>query len=424
MQRLLYVAVLLLLIVSGPVLAQSVEKTEPAEPFSRELIERGSLFNNWLGAGEKLQEQGITIGLYATHVYQINLQGGLSTNSRSGRHAGSYDLEVELDFEKLFGLRGASMFVGAEGSWGEGLNPESVGSLFGVNDDAGGDRSIDVTSLYYQQVLLDGRLRFRVGKQDLTGGFEVQDRPATFDGNAYANDETTQFLNSALVNNPTVPFPEDGLAVSMLAEPVDGWYVGAAVADAQADARETGLNTAFHGPDYFFSVLETGLATSWESARGELPGMYRLGMWYDPQPKQRFRSTSVKRDDIGFYVSVDQMIYRESAGDRQGLGLFGRYGYADDDVNEIEHFWSAGLQYRGLVPTRDMDVLGFGIARGRLADGAGFTADHETACELYYNALVTGWLSVTPSVQLIRNPGGDSSVDDALVMGLRLQIAF
>ena len=400
---------------------------EPPKSSAATLWERETLTDDWFGLGRKLAEQGLSVNVGLTQVYQANLRGGMSTHRRSGRYGGSYDLELELDTEKLFRLPGGKVFAHAEGSWSEGIDASSVGSLFGVNDDAGGDRSIDVTELWYEQSLLGDKLRFRLGKLDLTGGFECRGCPVAFDGSAYANDETAQFLNGALVNNPTIPFPENGLGIAAYLQPLKWWYVAAGVADAQADARETGFNTAFHGRSDFFSIFETGVVPHLPSRNGRLPGAYRIGLWYDPQPKDRFDGRGTKRDDAGFYLSFDQMVLKENAEetDSQGLGLFARYGVADSDVNEIKSFWSVGAQYQGLIPTRDDDVLGFGVAQGRLSRAAGFTASHETAMELYYNAKITPWLSLTPSAQYVFHPGGERNVmDDAVIVGVRLQIAF
>jgi porin len=109
--------------------------------------------------------------------------------------------------------------------------------------------------------------------------------------------------------------------------------------------------------------------------------------------------------------------------DTQGLGVFARYGFAHSDVNPIDDFWSVGAQYRGLIPSRDADVLAFGVAQGQLVKAAGFTASDETALELYYNIAVTGWLGISPSVQYIFNPGG-GDVDNAVVIGVRAQMNF
>jgi hypothetical protein len=69
--------------------------------------------------------------------------------------------------------------------------------------------------------LLDGAVLIRVGKLDLTGGFECRGCPVSFDGNSFANDQTTQFLNGALVNNPTIPFPDRGLGAVVHVAPVE-----------------------------------------------------------------------------------------------------------------------------------------------------------------------------------------------------------
>jgi len=216
--------------------------------------------------------------------------------------------------------------------------------------------------------------------------------------------------------------------------PVEWFYCSVGAADAQADARETGFRTAMHDEDYFFYVFETGLVPRLQTATGDLPGAYRFGLWYDPQPKERYFNDLAGRlrprsrtDDVGFYLSFDQAVYRESPDSDQGLGLFFRYGFAHRDVNEIEHFWSLGGQYQGLIADRNDDVLGLGMAQGMLTDKLryyGESPGHETVFEMYYNVQVTNWLNITPDLQYIINPGAKHSVQDCFVMGLRFQMSF
>jgi len=389
---------------------------------------RETLTNNWLGLGRQLAERGVSIGLSLTQIYQANLTGGggTRTHRRKGRFAGSYDLEVEFDLEKLMNIKGALVFLHGEGSWSSGLDDSSIGSLFGVNADAAGCRSIDLTELYYEQHLLGDRLRIRVGKLDLTGGFECRGCPVAFDGSAFANDESSQFLNGALVNNPTIPFPDKGLGLVVYVQPTEWWYIAAGLADAQGDAREMGFNTAFHDEDYFFSIFETGVAPRLPSANGPLQGTYRIGLWYDPQKKDRLDGNGTENDDVGFYLSLDQVVLKENQDrdDSQGLGLFARYGFAHDDVNEIKCFWSAGAQCQGLLPGRDDDVLGVGAAQGGLSKRAGHSAWNETVFETYYAIEIAPWIVLSPSLQYVFNPGGEKTAADALVLGFRLQISF
>ena len=126
------------------------------------------------------------------------------------------------------------------------------------------------------------------------------------------------------------------------------------------------------------------------------------------------------------------MLYKENSEpeDSQGLGVFGRFGYANSDLNPIGNFWSIGLQYQGLVEGRDDDVVAIGFAQGIFSDqpgannGEDYTENHENALEVYYNTQVTPWLSLSPSIQYISKTGGDKTNDDAVIFGLRARMTF
>lgn len=394
-----------------------------------EFWQRQSLTDGFWGLNESWEPSGVWVGLSVTNIYQQNARGGVSTHRRQGRWSGSYDLETELDMERLSGMEGGTLYLHAEGTWSRrDIDETSIQSLFGVNGDFAPREALNLIELWYQQSLWDDTLQVRLGKIDMTGGFECRGCPVSFDCNRYANDENTQFLNSALVNNPTIPFPDYGIGAIVLWAPSEWWYVSFGAADAQADKRETGLNTAFHGEDYFVYMMETGLTPAFQSANGGLPGAYRVGVWYDPQPKARLDETRIYRDDTGFYLSFDQMLSKENndPDDTQGLGAFFRYGYASGRVNAVSNFFSGGIQYEGLFEGRDADVLGIGYAHGVLSDRSGspFSEDFESVLEVYYAWKAAGWLTITPSVQYVTNPGGAGESKDAVVAGVRTLITF
>jgi porin len=397
---------------------------------SESIWERETPSDGFFGLNEKLADDGIELAFGVTNIYQQNVRGGISTHRGAGRFSGSYDLELFVDFEKLTGVKGGRVYMLTEGSWSKygGIDTPSIGGMFGVNGDGSSRRAIDVTELWYEQSFLDETMRIRLGKMDLTGGFEHHNCPVSFDCSNFANDETAQFLNGALINNPTIPFPENGLGVSIHYASAGPWYVSAAVADAQADFKETGFRTTFCGPAYFFYIFETGLTPQFDSAKGPLQGAYRMGLWYDPQPKSNSDSAHASRDDVGFYITCDQMLIKENGDsqDTQGIGAFFRYGHADSKRDDIADFWSIGFQYQGPFDGRDDDVLGLGFAQGFFSDYASttYTDDFESALELYYNAQVTPWLNISPSIQYIANPGGDRTADNAVVLGIRAQMFF
>jgi porin len=378
-----------------------------------------------------LEPTGLTLGIGATNIYQQNVRGGLSTNRQAGRFSGSYDIELAGDLKRLLGLEGG-IYIAAMGSWSKygGIDAPAVGSFFGVNGDGVPREDMAISQVWYEQAFFDKALRIRVGKMDITSGFDCGGSTVAFDNNAYANDETAQFLNGALVNNPTIPFRDYGLALGAAAiyNPIEWWYVAYSISDAHADYRETGFNTAFGGGADWFHIAETGIVTKLQSAHGPLPGAYRVGVWHDTLDKETFDTGATRRNDTGYYFSGDQMICKENdkEDDSQGLGMFGRYGWADSRVNDVTNFWSAGLSYKGLFEGRDDDTLCLGYARGFFSDaaGAGYTEDYEAVYELYYSAVISKHFVLSPSIQYLVNTGGDRNIGDTFVIGGRLQMSF
>ena len=362
-----------------------------------------------------LTDAGLEFGFGLTTIYQRNVKGGHSTDTRSGEFVGSYDVELTADLQRLLGIDG-TLFIHGEGGWSdsEGIDHASVASSFSVNADAIGNRSLDIVELFYSVGLSDG-LTLTVGKIDFT---------RFFDASVYANDEAAQFLDGALVNNPAIPFPDYCLGLIASMELGETGFLAVGLGDAHADCRTTGFNTAFHDdPDYFY-IAEAGVHTT----SRDRPGAYRLGLWYDPRPKPEDEAVQ-HRDDIGFYSSCDQMISKENsnAEDAQGLGVFFRYGYADAGRNDIEHVYSFGAQCQGLIDGRDEDVLGIGFANGQFTDrvSAGFVEDHEGVIEAYYSIQLSEQVVLTPDFQYLINCGSEGSPHgDAVVLGLRSQINF
>jgi len=373
--------------------------------------EQETLTNGFWGINDKLADSGIELGFGITSIYQTNIHGGTSTHSRRGRHNGSYDLELWVDLQKLLGFETGSIYMLVEGGWpdAEGIDAASVNSAFGVNADAIGNQGTIIKEFYYQVPVFSDALTMMVGKIDFTG---------VFDASAYADDECTQFLNAALVDDPTIPFPDYSLGVVLNWDITDLWYLMGGVADAQANGRESGFSTTFHDEDYFFYALETGLTAG--------DATYRIGLWNDPQPK----GDDNERDDVGVYTSCDRMLQKENADpeDSQGLGGFFRYGYAPSEKNDITNFYSLGLQYQGLFDGWDDDVFGLAYARGVFANRAAldYPADYESVLEAYYNAQITPWFVFSPSIQYVANPtsGEGSTSKDAVVFGVRAQMTF
>jgi len=368
--------------------------------------ETETLTRDWFGLGPKLRDLGVTSTLNLWITYQSNVSGGLSTDHEVN---GKYWFASHFDLERLAGLSGASAYVLVEGGWNEGVGP-AVGALMDVNGTVVGDEGAGVTTLWLDQKLFGERLRLRVGKLDVTlENFEFQGRAVAFDAMPYANTPRTQFLDSGLGNNASVPFPAAGLAGMLVVEPLERWYVAVAGFDRQSDKFTWSYSNAFEN---WMVMAETGVVVpTWKE---DLTGQYYVGYWYSTFPDSAAGQ--------GAYLGVAQELYREPGTRNQGLGLFGRYGYANRSPSDIRHFWSIGGQYRGLVPGRDHDTVGLGWAQA-FTRKPEFSAPSEGVLELYYRARLTPWLHLSPHVQFIANPGS-TDANDAWTLGVRGQITF
>jgi porin len=138
--------------------------------------------------------------------------------------------------------------------------------------------------------------------------------------------------------------------------------------------------------------------------------------------------------------SFEQFLWQPAGDHKHGIGMFFSAGASDGKANPIKYGYSIGLVGKGVVPGRPRDDFGIGWVRTEFSDNFvpylrstfSLGLNHEDAVELYYNASVTPWLSVSPSLQIISpalNRGLGSSgnfmdLDTTYIAGVRVGIRF
>ena len=122
----------------------------------------------------------------------------------------------------------------------------------------------------------------------------------------------------------------------------------------------------------------------------------------------------------------------ETVDKTKGLDLLFEFVGAPGDRNPLDYEFTMGGRYTGLIPCRPTDKIGFGLIYSdngnaysdayETATGGGLGG--ETTIEADYQYNPAPWLSIQPDAQYIFDPGGDSSRDDILVLGLRTIVRF
>jgi porin len=138
--------------------------------------------------------------------------------------------------------------------------------------------------------------------------------------------------------------------------------------------------------------------------------------------------------------SFEQFLWQPAGDHKRGVGMFFSAGVSDGKANPIKYSYSLGFVGKGVVPGRPRDDFGIGWARTEFSDDFvpymrstfDLGLSREDAIELYYNAAVTPWLSISPSVQIISpalnkaldSSGNFKSLDTTWIVGARVGIRF
>ena len=368
-------------------------------------------------------EKGIVFSGDVVQTYQGVVNGGLR---RHDKYGGLATYGALFDFGKLGLSQGTLLQITAQSQFGEFINSDT-GSLLianntnGVLPTADGQETV-ITDFLLTQFLSD-RFAVFAGRLNTFGG--------TFNAFAHGRGKT-QFMNIALATNPvafrTTPYVTYGVGFSMLG--AEGTPVFSfSVIDPNDYATRNDLDQLFE--DGVTISSEARLPTKW----GGRPGHILVGgTWSNRDvadlsqiarlPTQTSNSLPSASDSWSVYGNFDHYLRTYDKAGTQGWGLFGRWGYADDDTNPFEWFLSAGIGGNSPIRCRHQDSFGLGwyySGTTNAIPGLIFSDDAQ-GVEAFYSVALTEKVFLSPDVQWMRTARGN--IDDAWALGMRLFITL
>lgn len=380
--------------------------------FPRSPLDWEKLTGNWGGARTRLADHGITVdGLYLGQVF-TNLNGGYREGTE---YNGLFDLTLDFNTEKLGLWPGGMMRALLENTHGNSPSAERVGdrqlvSWIDVPD------YTHLSELFYEQKLLRDAVRIRIGKQDVNKDF-------------YSYAATVDFCNSSFTLMPNIPqptFPNPGLGVAAHVDPAEWFTIGAGMYDGAPNGATSGWHTTFDGKDGHFFIGEMGLKPTLKAGDRGLPGDFRVGGWYHSGTFDVMgKDGDTVGGNYGFYTTLNQMVFKEKADkdDSQGLSLFLQVSWAEPSRAELDLYTGCGLSYKGLIPGRDSDSFGLGLASVRYSGNVeGVGGRSEATVETFYKIQITRWCFVEPDFQFVFHPS--ATYPDAAVIGLAFGLTF
>ena len=421
--------------------------TAQSEDAALPLSERQNITGNWAGARPYCCDHGVDFFAGYTAEVWGNTTGGIQTGAV---YTGLMDFGAQIDLEKFAGWQGASMST----SWlwlsGRDASEDLVGNKLTVSNIAGFN-TLRLLDLWFQQELLDKKISIRAGQLTADSDFIVSEYGALFI-NATFGWPSLVYMN---IPNGGAGTPVGTLGSRLAFAPVDWFTFQSAIFQGNVFAQDVNR----HGFRYRldaqtgFTFMNEGQFSWGQSEDSQaLPGMFKPGVWFQTGQNADALASKTSSGNAGFYAMIDQLLIAEPSElpptsgkskdgksapapakkSNQGLGFFGRVGFAPSDRNAVEFYFDSGLTYKGPIPSRDNDSLGiaFGMAQfskgfqNQLVNDSVTPDGAEMVLETTYQVEITPFMLLQPDVQYIINPGANRNLDNAFVIGCRASFTF
>lgn len=349
--------------------------------------------------------------IYAADVL-ANVAGGLD---RGARYLDNLDVMLEVDVAEAWGFAAGTLFVYGLYNNGTTFADELVGDLL-VTSNIDAPEALRLYEFWYE--FGEGPWSIRSGLYDLNSEFDVNETGGIFINSAHGIGAA---FGQTGENGPSI-FPISSLSVRTAYE-TESYAARVVVLDGvPGDPNDPSSNKIDLSRDDGALVV----------GELELPigrdGRLWTGYWrYTADFTSPFESR-VFNDNDGWYLGGEHG-FSVAAYD---VAWFLRYGRADAQLNPLHEYIGAGLVVQGLLPGRPYDRAGLAVGSGRtgrplrneLRQSGHEPAAHETAWELTYRARINEQLALQPDIQFVQNPGGSRALDDALVIGLRIEVSW
>jgi porin len=394
-------------------------------------VENPTLTRGWFGLAPTLARHGVGFEVFYTADFFSNVSGGLDTGTV---FLDQLDLMLRLESQPLVGYPNGTLFLMTRGNHGGYPTRNLVGDYQFVNNIEPFFDQFILYEAWYEHRFFDGRFSLKVGLYDTNTEFDVNETGSVFLHAAHGIG--TDFGQSG-TNGPSI-FPIPGVGIRAEARATDDLAFRLLVADGSPgdDPGENARNPLVLRQSEGALIVAEG-SLDWKL--GGFDGRLTAGYWMytaafetvlNPDPQ----NPDEDRGNLGFYALLESTLIRENDRDDQGLRAFIRWGLANDRFNLFGQYLGTGVVYKGLIPSRDSDHLGIGMAAAftgtdsiRAAEQEGLdVGDYEISFELTYRAKIAPGLYVHPDVQYVINPGIGlrGAAGHATTVGIRFELNF
>jgi hypothetical protein len=372
-------------------------KFQAAQLFAAVLILTCLLTSRPAGAydvNEKLTIDGTLTGVYQFGDYEVKRM--------ENKDGGTVVLDLGINFHPTDTDEFQVMLSFAAGN---GLNKNDPFSLIPFADDLEDDlKNINGRNRDYL-LLAWYKHTFKFNESTslaLTGG--IIDATEYIDDNAFANCETSQFMNQVFVNHKNVNLPSYDIGGAAEFN-ISNFSVRGVIMNTKHEAEDDDFK------NYNYYALQVGYAL--DTTLGV--GNYRVYGFTTSRSFQDWDEAGKERLE-GFGISADQKL-------SPIIGIFARMGWQSDAaIIEHEAAYSGGININGNLWGRENDEIGMGYAY--LTGANQSNIDHTNAFETYVRFKISKFSDVSPDIQYIDDILNHGDSRKGIIYGVRVNAYF
>lgn len=333
-------------------------------------------------------------------------------------YLGLFLIGTEFSTEKLGLWKGGTFQLYGLNTHAETPTGSLVGDIQTFSNAENGDGTF-IYQLAYQQEI--GKLTVLAGVNDLAANFQSTGYGSLFTNSSFG-------VNPALsLNMPVSIFPKNALGLVLNYKFTDNLSAGVGFYDGNpGDFADDPYNTNWKlsSDEGVISIAELRYTKYFEE---KIQTEYKIGAMYHNADYASLTDASdtIISGNLAVYCTFDQDLF--SIDNERHIACFGQFGFAQGSQNLVDLYGGFGLHIHGFLSKKGKGVLGVGVAYASINDdvvklNSPIVATNETALEFTYKYDVTDKISLQPVFQYIINPGALTSVDNASVGMIRLNI--